>query len=187
MTETYSSKKKTFHKKPGKTILIKYFDVDDMNKHEINFTGIENNTETQNKSRFLVFDNIENSKEAFNELKNNKSILVKYATYKLFFTIKDLNDSLEYDKIKQDITKYVTDKIDSDVLYFRLYRKNNIYLGCGELTLDTKDGMDKILDKDSDIRNFTTEELNITGSFYRFKKSNFDIKGDKIKNVEHDE
>ena len=184
MTETYSAKKKNFHKKPGKTILIKYFDVEDMNKHEINFTGLENNTETQNKSRFLVFDNVENSKEAFNELKKNKNILVKFATYKLFFTIKELNESYEYDKIKQVITDYVTSKVDSDVLYFRLYRKNNVYLGCGELTLDTKSGMDKILDKENDIRNFTTTELNISGSFYRFKKANFDIKGDKIKTVD---
>ena len=185
MTETYTTKKKNFHKKPGKTILIKVFD--DSHDEKYNFTGLISNTETLNKSRFLVFDTIENSKNAFSELKKNKNILVKYATYKLFFTIKDIDENLEYDNIKEEMLSYITNNVDSDVLYFRLYRKNNVYLGCGEMTLDTKNGMDKILDKETELRNFSIDSLNISGSFYRFKKSNFDIKSDKLKNVEDED
>ena len=61
---------------------------------------------------------------------------------------------------------YVFDNTKSNVLYCKLYSKNRKYLGCGDLTVDTLDGMLKLLSKDSNLKDFTIDSY--TGSFYKF-------------------
>jgi len=57
-------------------------------------------------------------------------------------------------------------------LYYKLYKKDkDSYLGCGDLTIDTKDGMDKLLQSES-LKEYTltVDKTDYTGQFYQFNK-----------------
>ena len=64
------------------------------------------------------------------------------------------------------MTTFVTDKTKSSVLYCKFYRKENKYLGCGDFTIDTIDGMNTLLSKDGGIKDYTIGQL--SGTFYRY-------------------
>ena len=102
----------------------------------------------------------------------NKDILVKYAHYRLYFTINGLTNDTDYNSVKKAHIDYITENTGTEVLYYKLYKKDKTsYLGCGDLTIDTKDGMDKLLQEDS-LKNyeFTVEDVEFSGQFYQFNK-----------------
>ena len=37
----------------------------------------------------------------------------------------------------------------------KLYKKDNKYMGCGDFTIDTLEGMNKLVSKESTIKDFT--------------------------------
>ena len=148
----------------SQTIDDSYFD---------NYVGLVNkaDTKSENKSYFLTFDNVTNSSKALLDL-NKKSELynAKFSYYRVFFTINGLTDAFKYDTVKQNLTEYVTKHTGALVLFFKLYRKDNKYLGCGDLTVDTLESLNHLLNKDEGNKNFTIESL--TGTFYRYKNNN---------------
>ena len=78
-----------------------------------------------------------------------------------------LDDSMNYNDIKAMHTKWIIENSGADVLYYKQYRKGDKYLGCGDFTIDTKESMDKLLDKDG-LKNYTFDKY--TGTYYRYNK-----------------
>ena len=129
---------------------------------------IETKTSTSStKSQFLTFDTIENATNAFNKLNNSsQNLQVKYSYYKIFFTMTGLTDTTDYAQVKSDFMKFVETKTTGSVLFCKLYRKDDKYLGCGDLTVDTLEGMTNLISKDNSNKEYTLGGL--SGTFYRF-------------------
>ena len=124
---------------------------------------------TKNGSYFLTFDNAVSSLDGFNTLKTQDSLRVKYARYQVFFTVNGLVESSDYSTVKQELSSFVEKESEGSVLYFKLYRKDNKFIGCGDLTVDTKFAMDKLINKDSPLKNYKLGEL--SGTFYRYNRT----------------
>ena len=158
-------------RKAGRTLLVS--PTNNTGKSETIFsklTGLSTNHSTENGSFFLTFDTVQNALDSFQYLRqNHPEIRVKFARYQIFFTISGLNSSSDYSVVKQNITNFVEKEAGAIVLYFKLYRKGDKYLGCGDFTIDTKDAMDKLLKKEGSLKNYTIGEL--TGTFYRYNKT----------------
>jgi hypothetical protein len=169
-TDDNDSNKKMV-RKAGRTLLVS--SLNNMSKNETIFsklTGLTTNHSTENGSFFLTFNTVQNALDSFNYLRQNYSeVRVKFARYQIFFTISGLNSSSDYSIVKQNITNFVEKEADANVLYFKLYRKGDKYLGCGDFTIDTKDAMDKLLKKEGSLKNYTIGDL--TGTFYRYNKT----------------
>jgi len=169
-TDDNDSNKKMV-KKAGRTLLVS--SLNNMSKSETIFsklTGLSTNHSTENGSFFLTFNTVQNALDSFYYLRQNYSeVRVKFARYQIFFTISGLNSSSDYSIVKQNITNFVEKEADANVLYFKLYRKGDKYLGCGDFTIDTKDAMDKLLKKEGSLKNYTIGDL--TGTFYRYNKT----------------
>jgi|UniRef100_A0A6C0EDL4 hypothetical protein len=162
-------KTKKVIRKSGKTLLVKSFDNFELNETLFdNLEGLQDKFIKKDKfSAFLKFDTPQNSLNGLKTLKEKSSNLkFKFSYYKVFFTVNGLSDISEYNNVKKEIMEYVSSKTDSNVLYCKLYTKNDKYLGCGDLTMDTLDGMMKLLSKDSNIKEFTINSY--TGCFYKF-------------------
>jgi hypothetical protein len=161
--------------KAGRTILVKpsgsTFDASVFET----LTGRQSTHHTEkSNSYFLTFAT---SKEALDALKTLKSksgssMRVKFAHYRIFFKMEGLVDSTDYNTVKNAHTKLISEKGGSEVLYYRLYRKDNKFLGCGDFTIDTKEAFDKMLNAE-ELKNFTLEG-DIKGVHYRYKKANDD-------------
>jgi len=176
--------KKKNIRKAGKTLLIKPNEGVEIDESWFNdLVGLVSKSKTaKTGSYFLTFDNVGNSLDSLKILrkKHEGDILVKFAHYKVFFTMTGLSDESDYNSIKTKHSKFIEDNTDSKVLYYKLYR-NKSYLGCGDVTIDTKSGLDSLLDKEK----FKEFDLSgNTGVFYRYnsKKSNLDEKeeGDAV-------
>lgn len=158
-------------RKAGRTLLVS--PTNNTGKSETIFsklTGLSTNHSTDNGSFFLTFDTVQNALDSFQYLRqNHPEIRVKFARYQIFFTISGLNSSSDYSVVKQNITNFVEKEAGAHVLYFKLYRKGDKYLGCGDFTIDTKDAMDKLLKKEGSLKNYTIGDL--TGTFYRYNKT----------------
>jgi hypothetical protein len=149
-------------RKPGRTLVVK----SEQPISTEGFTGLLNNVQTNNGSQFFVFDTVDNSKSAFKMLRdaNHK---VRFAHYRLFFTMTGLDDNVNYNDLKDQHIKWIVDNSAADVLYYKQYRKGGKYLGCGDFTIDTKASMDKLLDKEG-LKNYTCDKY--TGTYYRYNK-----------------
>ena len=170
MEDNRQERKRRF-RKAGRTLLLKpiesEFNFDSLNLD--NFTGITSNILTKSGARFLVFDNINNATACLKEIKNIDDILVKYAHYRLYFTINGIDESSDYNDIKQAHIDFINKITDTDVLYYKLYKKNkDKFLGCGDLTIDTKHGMDILLSEESKI--YSILDGKYTGQFYQYNK-----------------
>ena len=168
--------KKKNIRKAGKTLLIKPNDGIEIDESWFSdLVGIVSTSKTaKTGSYFLTFDNVGNSLESLKVLrkKHEGNLLVKFAHYKVFFTMTGLEDNSDYNSIKTKHAKFIEENTDSQVLYYKLYR-NKSYLGCGDVTIDTKAGLDSLLDKEK----FKDYDIGgNTGVFYRYnsKKNNLE-------------
>lgn len=171
VAETNEGQKKKMVRKAGRTLLVSPSNGSSLSESTVSgLAGLSVSHSTKNGSYFLTFDSIENALGSFRKLReNHPELRVKFARYQIFFTVNGLTDSTDYSSVKKDISTFVEKESGGNVLYFKLYRKGNKYLGCGDLTVDTKDSMDKLLNKESALKNFTLGSL--TGTFYRFNKT----------------
>lgn len=163
--------KKKNIRKAGKTILLKVIEGSEIDESWFSdLVGLVSTTKTaKTGSYFLTFDNLGNSLEGLKTLrkKHESEVLVKFAHYKIFFTMNGLKDESDYNSIKTKHIKFIEDNTDSKVLYYKLYR-NKSYLGCGDVTIDTKSGLDTLLDKEKFKEYDIGEENN--GVFYRYNR-----------------
>ena len=130
-------------KKSGRTLLI---DAND--KTELSYDTIESIHQTSNGSRFVVFNTAEDGEKAYNELTEN-GVRVKYSYYKIFFRLRDMDlHDASYDILKAEImAKLLSLGEKINVLYFKFYTKNNQLIGSGDLTLDSKDSLDAVVEQ----------------------------------------
>lgn len=156
--------------KTGRTVLVSSDSNTPLNESTFaSLTGLTSNFSTKNGSYFLTFDTLDNSVASYTKLREDfPNLRVKFARYQLFFTLSGLTDSSDYNSVKQDFTSFVESNTGASLLFFKLYRKSDKYIGCGDLTVDTKAGMDLLLDKNDKFNNFTLG--NLTGNFFRFNK-----------------
>lgn len=185
-TVDMEDKQKKSVRKAGRTILVKTISGNSIDSSVFNsLVGLVSHSETKSScSYFLTFDNVTNSVDAFRKLRTDSTdYKVKFSYYRVFFTVNGLTDSSDYNQVKQDIVNYVGDKTKSSVLYCKLYRKDNKYLGCGDFTIDTIDGMNILLAKEGGIKDFTIGQL--SGTFYRYngKKDKSEQQDESINNA----
>lgn len=131
-------------------------------------TGLVNFVKSNNNFYFFVFDTIENSNNAFKTLKttNHK---VRFAYYRLFFTMNGLDDDANYNDLKEQHIQWITSNSGAQVLYYKQYRNGGKFIGCGDFTIDTKESMDKLLDKET-LKNYSFGKY--SGINYRYNKKN---------------
>mgnify|MGYP001186936183 CR=1 FL=1 len=171
MSETNQNTKKRFLRKSGRTLVLKLRDESFDVKSLEDLTGLQESATTQNQAVFLTFDTKDNALEALKNLKkNNKEQLsVKFAHYKVFFKLEGLTKSTEYDKVKTAHTQWVESNTQGEVLYYKLYRKNDEYLGCGDLTVDTKASIDALLSEEQH-KTFKLDDT-LSGTYYRYNRN----------------
>ena len=165
-------------KKTGRTLLFKPMNGTEMKEDYLShFTGVVANTRTKTTSSYFVtFDTADNATNAYNFSRENfTDVVVKWSYYRVFFTMNGLideqndTDKTQYNTVKNSFVKFLEDTTKSSVLYFKLYRKNGHFIGCGDFTLDTLDGMNVLLDKTSGLKQYTLNEL--TGKFFRYNST----------------
>ena len=171
---TVTQTKKRFLRKSGRTLVLKLKDSSFDTKVLDNFAGVQSHATTQNSAVFVTFDTKENALEALKSLKkNNKyAVNVKFAHYKVFFKLEGLTDDSKYDEVKTLHTNWVETTTGGEVLYYKLYRKNDKYLNCGDLTVDTKEAIDELLSADKH-KSFSLNDT-LSGTYYRYNRLNKD-------------
>lgn len=162
MAETTNNFKKVT-KKASRTIVLRA--SEDFTPSDL--TGLLQHNDLQNGKHFLVFDTIENSKNAFKSLKSNAKLNVRFAYYRVFFTMTGIHDNADYSQLKQQHREWLTNNSGANILYYKQYMKDGKYIGCGDFTIDTKESMDKLLDKDL-LKNYSFNGL--SGVYYRYNK-----------------
>jgi len=177
-TESKDTKKKMV-RKAGRTLLVSPSNGSSVSESTFSkLSGLSVTHTTKNGSYFLTFDTVQNSLDSFRSLRqNHPELRVKFARYQIFFTVTGLTNSSDYSTVKENMTSFVEKESGANVLYFKLYRKGDNYLGCGDLTVDTKDSMDKLLNKEGSLKNYTVGEL--SGTFYRYNKTQSKQDGDE--------
>jgi hypothetical protein len=170
-----NNKTKKVYKKAGRTILIKSASGSNIEEDLINnLENVVNKSETKSQqSVFLTFDTIENALAGFKLIKAwNKDYRVKFSYYQIYFTINGLSDNFDYNQVKSEFINHLSTKIDSNVLYFKFYKKDDKYINCGDFTIDTFEGMNLLLNKEKGNKEYTFGSYN--GIFYRYnsKKTN---------------
>ena len=172
--ESSSKNKNKILRKAGKTLLIKAKEGCTVSEDWFkSLDGLQKDGIVQTEktgSYFLTFDDVGKSLDALKHIRkeHDKDVMVKFAHYRVFFTMEGLVDSTDYNTVKQAHVKFIQDNTESEVLYYKLYRNKN-YLGCGDVTIDTKDALDKLLNKD-EHKEFVLGN-GITGKFYRFNRN----------------
>lgn len=150
-------------RKSGRTLIIRTSDILSIE----GLDGLLQNNDLQNGKYFLVFDTIDNAVSAFKILKNNNNFNVRFAYYRVFFTMSGIDANSDYSQLKKLHSDWITQNTGAEVLYYKQYMKDNKFIGCGDFTIDTKESMDKLLNKD-EFKNYTIDTL--SGTYYRYNK-----------------
>jgi hypothetical protein len=163
--------------KIGKTLLVKAlsesFDLDTLDFDK--FQGmVSQNVSQSSNTIFLVFESTSYALAANTQLKSKMNykndFFVKFPRYSIFFTLEGLNEDYSYDDVRKEHIKFIQDNTNAKVFNYKLYRKSNAFIGCGEVSIDLKDGMDKLIDKNGELKNYSLDSGKLTGIFYRFNK-----------------
>jgi hypothetical protein len=156
-------------RKAGRTLLIKSSPGSTINSSQFDsLEGLTNKAETKSSgSFFLTFDNVTNAVSAFSKLRAEASTYrVKFSYYRIFFTMDGLTDLTDYNQIKKELCAHVENQTGSNVLYCKFYCKDKKYLGCGDFTIDTLSGMNKLLAKENNNKEYSFGSYK--GTFYRY-------------------
>jgi len=158
-------------RKAGRTLLIKT--VSDFDEKQFNdLEGVQSIFKNKlGDSMFLVFDTVKNAVKGFKDVKakygKSHNLRVKFSYYKLFFKLSGLSDEDDYNTVKKGLLDVVGD--NASVLYCKLYCKDKKYLGCGDMTVDTLDGLNNLLSQEKGFKEFTFDKYN--GVFYKFNNN----------------
>jgi len=177
-TQSDEDKSKKSVKKAGRTLLVKSATDSAIDGAMFDsLEGLTDQSETKStNSFFLTFNNVGNAVNAFRKLRvDSTTYRVKFSYYRIFFTMDGLTDSTDYNQVKKDLSDYVSKQTLSNVLYCKFYRKDNKFLGCGDLTIDTLTGMNTLLAKEGGNKDYSFGSFK--GTFYRYngkKEKTFD-------------
>ena len=137
-------------RKPGRTLLIK--PASDIETSFLDtLPGFQTKYHAEKSSSYFVtFSTPEYALDALKSVKNQygMSVRVKFAHYRIYFTLQGLEDTTDYNTVKTMHSEYVNKMTGCNVLYYRLYRKNDKYIGCGDFTIDTKEGFDILMNQE---------------------------------------
>ena len=143
----------------GRTLVI--MKNQDLSKY--NITNIKLDHTSNNGTRFIEFDTIENSKKFF-KLFSDDEIKCKYSQYKLFLRYKSTSD---VENIKKIIQENLNSKYENlNILELILFQKNNIYMNCGFIIVDN------ILDFNKMLSDNKIEIENENENLFLFKYNN---------------
>lgn len=151
-------------RKPSRTLIVK----SDSDMSTTEFVGLLKTIKSENNSYFFTFDTLENSKMAFKTLKSGNK-MVRFGYYKVFFTMNGIDENDSYNDLKEQHTQWITTYGNAQVLYYKQYRNGGKFLGCGDYTVDTKESMDKLLDKEG-LKNYSFGKY--SGVNYRYNRKN---------------
>jgi hypothetical protein len=168
-------------RKVSRTLLVSPKEGSSVNESTFkNWTGLTSTHTTKSNAIFLAFDTLDNAQDGFKKIRQDfADVRVKYSNYKVFFRISGLTKTTDYQAAKHDLSEEVTKKTGGNVLYLKFYRKDDDFIGTGDLTVDTIDSMNMMVSQDSPLNKFTIGAL--SGTFYRFKSDKSKYKdGDKI-------
>jgi hypothetical protein len=145
-------------RKSSRTLLLK-----EVGDREFKYDGLQKMDKSPQGNVFLVFDNLENSRKAFKDLRVNK-VNCKYSYYKLFFKSSNLDTTKNYDELKGSFLSLLNEKVPGiNVLYFKYYRRDGTFTGSGDFVVDRKVDCDALVTN----RTLTSGENEFT--FYRFR------------------
>lgn len=156
--------------KAGRTLLVKPSSPNFSASIFDELTGLTSKHHiVKSDSHFLIFSTASDALQALKKLKGTKNARVKFAQYRIFFKMEGLVDTTDYNAVKTAHTELVK-SIGGDVLYYRLYRKDNKFIGCGDMTIDTKDAFDKLIgSEENNLKQFKLN--NVSGTHFRYKKA----------------
>lgn len=156
--------------KAGRTLLVKPSNTNFSTSIFDELTGLTSKHHiVKSDSHFLIFSSAKEALDALKKLKSTKNVRVKFAQYRIFFKMEGLTESSDYNAIKTAHTELVKN-IGGDVLYYRLYRKENKFIGCGDMTIDTKDAFDKLIgSEENNLKQFKLDT--VSGTHFRYKKT----------------
>jgi len=170
-TSEMTSKK--HYRKAGKTLLVKpsSTNFDDTVLQQLE--GLTQCTKTERSgSYFLTFDTVLNSSNALKKLnfEHSDSLRVKYAHYRVFFKIDGIDDDSDYNQVKELHINSIQQNTDAEVLYYKLYRRDEHYLGCGDITIDTKKALDSLLNNEEGGMKHYTLDNGMSGVYHRYNR-----------------
>ena len=128
---------------------------------------------TKTESFFLCFDTVDNAVNAFQELDSSlnsgqhNDVLVKYAHYRIFFKINGITNDDDYNLVKEEHIKNIESNTNGKVIYWKLYKNGDNYLGCGDYTVDTLECLEHQLDPE---KGKTFKFGKFDGVNYKFNK-----------------
>ena len=160
-----NTKQMKSRRKMGKTLLVssqRNTDtiVDKAHLTEDKLDGLLKTTEKDGKF-FLLFENHLKAKDALFYLRKEHNYFVKFSHYKIFFKCVQLesetpSEDFEHKVFKDAMRALVQSKTNGHVIYApRLYRSSDKskYIGCGNITVDTKECEDALLSNDGELKN----------------------------------
>ena len=156
--------------KVGRTLLVKSGSstLTDSSVDNLALKGLDKIAKTKSSSSyFLTLDTVDNAESAFTTL-TQQGYNVKYSYYRVFFTINGLTNSSDYTDVRTKLDNLVKETTGAPFLFCKLYRKDDKYLGCGDFTIDTMEGMNLLLSKEGESNLFTLKDSDLSGVFYRY-------------------
>jgi hypothetical protein len=167
----HETKTKKTVRKAGRTLLVKSVSGSSLTPGNFDsLVGLVSKSQTKSDSSiFLTFDTVQNALSAFRKLRTDSTdYRVKFSYYRLFFTMNGLTESTDYNQVKTDMVNYVNSNAKTNVLYCKFYRKDSKFVGCGDLTVDTLEGMNALLSKEGGLKEYGFGPY--SGTFYRYNK-----------------
>ena len=162
-----TEQKRNFIRKAGRTLLVKFNETTDFDPTTHNLEGLQSHHSVErSNTTFLTFDDVPHSLNALRSLRKElgESARVKFAYYRVFFKMTGLTNSVEYNTVKTQHKELV----GNSVLYYKLYRRNDEYVGSGEMTLDTKEAFDSLMTEET--KQFSLE-CGVSGTHYRYNRN----------------
>ena len=147
--------------KAGKTIIISKYNNENNNETTF-FNEFSTNIKLNqiNQTLFIESKDINTSISLFNKLKQN-NIECRYANYRMFLIIDSDFEKLSYDQIKNLIKEQLYSiNPNLNILYFKLYKKDNRLTGNGHIVVDNFDDLKNIVNKIHVKDNFVFKLVN---------------------------
>jgi len=144
-------------RKPSRTLVLSGDKSLDLSTME----GLLSNSKNNNAFTFLEFDTVDNAVKVYNYLREEK-VRVKYCYYKLFVKFTTSVKNLSYDELKEK----VKETVGGQVLYFKLYTKNEELIGSGDFTVDTLADFKRLLKQKFEVK---LNDTDVSFEVYRYR------------------
>lgn len=146
--------------KPSRTLILPNVD-DPVKKFLDTISDLIVNINSTNKEKetyFIECKNLEDSISLYNEMTSN-DISCRYAHYRMFLRITTDTSKFSYNDFKEIIKKKLQEVVnDINIMYFKLYQKENRITGNGYIVIDKYEDL-KVLIKNNYVCNDVSFQL----------------------------